>query len=192
MSLSSHQSTVGKSQTWLTPPWILKPLGTFNTDPCAAPSPRHWDTAISHIEFPENGLESTWIGRVWLNPPFDRRYIGKWMSRMADHGNGIMLVPASMETKNFKQYVWDRATSILFLNKRPHFHVAIDTTFQRPKGKTIFVKAGEAAPFNSGATICLVGYGEVNDTFLRASNLGQWFQIRTPNYRKIENLLRGR
>lgn len=62
--MKQHQKPIGNSQTWLTPKWILEPLGAFDLDPCAAPSPRPWDTAANHIELPTDGLASGWAGRV--------------------------------------------------------------------------------------------------------------------------------
>jgi hypothetical protein len=162
MSLSSHQKTEGDTDVWLTPQDILAPLGQFNTDPCAAPSPRPWNTAISHIELPENGLEVAWVGRVWLNPPFNRYEAPKWMKRMADHNNGIALIAARTETKMFREYVWGRASSICFLYKRPHFHYP----------------DGGRAKANSGAPIVLIAYGHDNDVILKNCGLGKWLPIK--------------
>lgn len=36
MPMGSHQSAVNKSDVWLTPPHILRALGEFDLDPCAA------------------------------------------------------------------------------------------------------------------------------------------------------------
>ena len=71
--MSSHPYAarpVAESHVWLTPPAIIEPLGPFDLDPCAAPSPRPWPTAARHIELPEDGLTAEWHGRVWCNPPF--------------------------------------------------------------------------------------------------------------------------
>jgi hypothetical protein len=47
VSLSSHQKNGGHDE-WLTPPEIVKALGTFDLDPCA-PAVRPWDTAKRHF-----------------------------------------------------------------------------------------------------------------------------------------------
>ena len=75
---------------------------------------------------------------------------------MASHGNGIALIPARTETKMFFSSVWGKASGILFLKGRPHFHY-VD---------------GTRAPFNSGAPICLIAYGADNLTCLQQSGLG--------------------
>lgn len=154
--MSGHQSARAGSVVWLTPPEILAALGPFDLDPCAAPSPRPWPTAARHIELPEDGLEAEWGGaRVWLNPPFGRA-AAKWLRKLADHGNGIALIPARTETAMFTESVWQRADAVLFLHGRPHFH--------RPDGSR--------AAFNSGAPICLVAYGIANVVALSRSRLG--------------------
>lgn len=154
MSLSAHQSPKMKNDEYLTPPYIKEPLGEFDLDPCA-PIVRPWDTAKKHYTILDNGLIQPWEGRVWLNPPFGREAV-KWLRRLADHGNGIALIPARTETAMFYECIWEKANSVLFIKGRPHFH---------------FVD-GSRTPFNSGAPICLVAYGKDNDIALRMSGLG--------------------
>lgn len=158
--MSSHQSAAAKSTTWLTPPEILIPLGDFDLDPCAAPSPRPWSTAARHIELPEDGLSAEWGGRIFCNPPFGRE-AAAWLEKMAQHGNGIALVPARTETAMFYRSVWGVATGVLFLRGRPHFHRA----------------DGVRALFNSGAPICLIAYGQNNAEILKQSRLGAYVEI---------------
>lgn len=141
MSLSAHQSPVMGKDEWLTPPEILRALGPFDLDPCS-PVNRPWPTASKHYTVEDDGLSKPWTGRVWCNPPFGREAV-KWLRRMAEHGNGVALIPARTETAMFFDAVWGVAHSVLFLKGRPHFHHV----------------NGERASFNSGAPICLVAYG---------------------------------
>jgi len=138
--MSSHQRPYrGASDTWLTPPEIIQALGPFDLDPCAAED-QPWTTAIRQLT--QDGLAVEWWGFVWCNPPFGPD-AGKWLERMAEHGHGIALVAARTETRWFVSAVWEKASSILFLHGRPHFH-HLD---------------GSRASANSGVPICLVGYG---------------------------------
>jgi hypothetical protein len=143
-----------KSDEWLTPPEIMEKLGAFDLDPCS-PLNRPWDTARRHYTVADDGLSKEWFGRVWMNPPFGRD-AAKWMRRIADHGNGIALIPARTETAMFYESVWARADAVLFIKGRPHFH-RVD---------------GSRASFNSGAPICLVAYGHRNVATLLTSGLG--------------------
>lgn len=81
-AMGSHQSAHAKTTTWLTPPELIEKLGPFDTDPCAAPSPRPWPTAARHIELPEDGLAAEWDGHVWLNPPYSFA-AWTWLARLA-------------------------------------------------------------------------------------------------------------
>lgn len=154
MGLSSHQSARMKNDEWLTPPEWLTALGKFDLDPCS-PIVRPWNTARIHFTVEDNGLAREWLGRVWCNPPFGRE-AAKWLKRMADHNNGIALIPARTETAMFYESVWSRADSVCFVRGRPHFHY-VD---------------GRRAPFNSGVPICLVAYGRANTIALLDSRLG--------------------
>ena len=157
-AMGSHQSARAKTTTWLTPPELIEALGPFDLDPCAAPSPRPWPTAKRHIELPEDGLTADWTGHVWLNPPYSFE-AWRWLDRLADHGDGIGLIFARTETAGFVAQVWQRATAVLFLHGRLHFHYP----------------DGERAPANSGAPSCLVAYGRRAADRLRDSDLAGTF-----------------
>ncbi len=139
MTLGSHQTTLGKSQNWITPKFIIDALGPFDLDPCAC-FPRPWNCAIDN--WTRNGLNITWVGRVWLNPPFNRYEVGKWIAKLAAHGDGIALLHARTEAEWFEP-CWQHATAILFLANRLYFH--------HPNGRR--------AEANSGAPACLVAFG---------------------------------
>ncbi|MFD5599198.1 DNA N-6-adenine-methyltransferase [Leucobacter sp. NPDC058333] len=153
-AMGSHHSPRAQTTTWLTPPEIVEALGPFDLDPCAAPSPRPWPTAAEHIELPRDGLAEAWHGRVWLNPPYSHA-AWTWLSKLADHGDGIALVFARTETVGFVAQVWQRATAVLFLHGRLHFHFP----------------DGERAPANSGAPSALVAYGADAAASLRNSGI---------------------
>lgn len=151
MTLGSHQKSIGASQSWITPREILIPLGAFDLDPAGA-DPRPWDCAAA--TYTAGGLERPWFGRVWLNPPFDRRVVDQWVKKMAAHGSGICLLHCRTEASWFEP-VWKHATAILFLADRLHFH--------RPDGTR------EKA--NSGAPACLASFSERDAQRLRASRI---------------------
>lgn len=165
MSLTAHQRPHrGASDVWLTPPEIIDAVGPFDLDPCAAPVPRPWPTADRHITPPDDGLTAEWAGFVWCNPPFGPE-AGRWLDRMADHGHGIALCPARTETRWFVNTVWRRASSVLFLHGRPHFHYPDGT-----RGKA-----------NSGAPIVLVAYGPAADARLASCGLaGSFVPVPAP------------
>jgi hypothetical protein len=121
--------------THLTPPHVLDSLGgasSFDLDPCAAPLPRPWPTALRMVSLPDNGLMVRWSGRVWLNPPYTGTEIGRWLERLAAHGQGTALINASTETEAFQRFVWGAASGLLFLEGRLVF---CDANGQPMRGK---------------------------------------------------------
>lgn len=155
-SLGSHQSANAGTHTWLTPPDILAALGMFNLDPCACPLPRPWPTAETMWTREDGSLRREWFGRVWLNPPFGPKpLVSSFMRRMVQHGQGTCLLFACTETEVFFESVWERATAILFLKGRPHFHH----------------QDGRRAGANSGAPVSLIAYGQDDADRLRESGI---------------------
>ena len=153
MSIGSHQSAKAKTAEWLTPPYIIDSLGYFDLDPCS-PLIRPWDTARKHYNIKDDGLKKPWEGRVWCNPPYGKE-TGKWLARCADHGNAIALIFARTETKMFFDSVWTRASALLFIKGRLHFHLP----------------NGSRSKDNSGGPSVLIAYGLSNAIFLQNLSL---------------------
>lgn len=155
LGMGGHHGPAMESDEWLTPPEILKALGPFDLDPCA-PVIRPWAMARDHYTVQDNGLMKPWYGRVWCNPPYGGpEIIGPWMRRMAVHGLGTALIFARTETEVFFDTVFRKATGVLFLRGRLHFHY-VD---------------GRRAGANAGAPSALVAYGEDDAALLRQSGL---------------------
>lgn len=153
--MGGHQSSRMDKDEWLTPPPILKALGTFDLDPCA-PINRPWDMATQHYTVEDNGLLKPWFGRVWLNPPYGPPpVVGPWMRRMAEHGRGTVLIFARTETDLFFEMVWKRATALLFVRGRLYFH-HLD---------------GKRAAANAGAPSVLIAYGNDDAQILKNCNI---------------------
>ena len=156
MTLGSHQTTVGKSQVHITPKWIIDALGPFDLDPCAA-WPRPWDCAKENWHDCDSfdGLRLPWSGFVWLNPPFDRYEVHKWIRKLALYpAGGIALLHARTETEWFKP-CWEYAAAILFMDRR--------ISFCRPDGSE--------QPANSGAPPVLVAFGSLARQRLERSGI---------------------
>lgn len=142
MSMGSHQSAAMISDTWLTPPSIVRALGSFDLDPCCPPV-MPWQTATVQYNEAQDGLSTPWFGRVWCNPPYSREAV-KWLRKLVAHGNGIALTFARTETEWFFETIWRAADAVLFLEGRIHFHRA----------------DGVQAKANAGAPSVLAAYGE--------------------------------
>ncbi|MGE0023973.1 MAG: hypothetical protein AB7S70_10125 [Hyphomicrobium sp.] len=75
------------SVNWLTPKLYIDALGPFDLDPCA-PIEQPFPTAARVFTIHDNGLIQSWRDpdagdlRVWLNPPYARHLIAKWIARI--------------------------------------------------------------------------------------------------------------
>jgi hypothetical protein len=151
VTLGSHQTAIGKSQNHITPKKFINRLGPFDLDPAGA-DPRPWDCATT--TWTAHGLDREWFGLIWLNPPFDRYQVGKWVARLAAHDNGITLLHARTEAGWFEP-IRQSASAILFLADR--------LRFCRPDGSE------QSA--NSGAPPILASFGEEAATRLERSGI---------------------
>lgn len=131
---------------YYTPDAIVRALGAFDIDPSAGPKAH----ASINIRHPKDGLAVTWVGRVWLNPPYSN--IHEWLAKFQRHANGVALVNARTETQWF-QRLCAQAESVLWLQGR--------VKFERPDGKR----------GNSTVGSVLVAYGQHNADALRKSGL---------------------
>ena len=155
---TSFEKKEGKDE-WLTPPEIIKALGSFDLDPCS-PINRPWNTAGKHFTIEDNGLLMEWQGAVWCNPPYGTE-TKKWFQRCAAHNNCIALTFARTETKMFFESVWSSATAILFLKGRLKFY-------------TVDGKQGGTA----GAPSVLIAYGNEMAERLKSCGLpGKFIQL---------------
>ena len=153
--MGEHESCIGASDEWYTPPEIFEALGLkFDLDPCS-PGPGHWVPARAVYTQADDGLSQPWHGLVWMNPPFGGRN-GQvpWLRRFFAHRNGIALVAARTSAAWFHDEAV-RAEAMLF-----------------PRGKTKFVRPDGSIGSSPGTGIVLLGMGEVANRALLGSSLG--------------------
>lgn len=116
-----ERPNTGETNDWLTPPALVSLLGSFDLDPCGCPlSP--YRLARSVYFPPQDGLILPWQGRVFCNPPYGP-HVSTWVRRMANHGNGILLIFSRVETKAWED-VWRTGDAFLFPFSRISFRRA--------------------------------------------------------------------
>lgn len=140
------------TNTWLTPPWLIEALGTFDFDPCCPPN-MPWSTAVRMNHWPpSDGLAVEWRGRVWCNPPYSRPL--PWIEKMSEHGHGMMLLPSKSMDARWGQRLLQTSDAVLFLAGRLLFHHVDGTE-----------SSGKWSPY------CLAAYGEADVFALRTCEL---------------------
>tara|TARA_R110002094_G_scaffold82214_1_gene87256 strand:+ start:291 stop:593 length:303 start_codon:yes stop_codon:yes gene_type:complete len=96
---TSFEKSKNTKVEWLTPPDLVKKLGSFDLDPCA-PVDAPFYHALNYYTVKQDGLSKKWKGRVYCNPPYGRG-MELWLKKLKYHGNGIALIFARTETKCF-------------------------------------------------------------------------------------------
>lgn len=154
-----HETQVSATVEWYTPQWIFDALGvTFDLDPC---SPVLTETAVParrRLTELDDGLTSEWHPDefVWLNPPYGRKRILGWMTKMAEHNHGIALIPARTDAKWFQETAGPNR-AYCFMSKRIRFISSI---------------TGEEATENPGFGSLLIGYGPRGTDAVKNAGLG--------------------
>src|SRR5689334_16014213 len=101
----AHTRRATTTDDRITPKWLVDRLGLFDLDPCQSMT-QPWPCARRGFTVRDDGLTLPWgSAEVWLNPPYGIE-TGKWLSRLAAHGNGMALVFARTETRMFFNSVW--------------------------------------------------------------------------------------
>lgn len=143
----------GTSDDYYTPPFIFEGLGLrYAMDVCSPPGGSPWIPADRFLSIVEDGLETPWEGRVWMNPPYSKPT--PWVVKWIKHNNGIGLVPMSKAA--WFNVLWERP-DVAFIS-------LINTLkFMTPNGeaKGIFMPT------------VLIGIGEENIEAMETSGLGK-------------------
>ncbi len=82
---------------WYTPPILFEQMGVeFDMDVAAPPGGVPWIPAKKYFTENDDGLAQPWEGFVWCNPPYSAPT--KWLDKMREHGDGIILVRADLSS----------------------------------------------------------------------------------------------
>jgi hypothetical protein len=124
--LAAFYDVHGKNSSveWYTPQAVFAAMGhpQFDLDPASPGATRvPWIRAKRHYTIADDGLTQPWFGFfVWLNPPYGRWVLLKWVAKFIEHGNGIILVPERTSTQ-WWQSLAARADVILCINQKLRF-----------------------------------------------------------------------
>ena len=161
----NHAGNSSGTHLWNTPQKILEALyavfGTFDLDPCSPTANKRRAPVRARVHFTaiDDGLNLSWHGVVFVNPPYGRE-IARWIQKAkAEVRNGcattvVALLPARTDT------AWW------------HDHIAVDADVGFLRGRLSFGSGGQSAPFPSA----LVLWGASTDQVaaLAAAIPGAW------------------
>ena len=115
---------------WLSPHYIIdgahEVMGGIDVDPCAHRDWWYGVGAAVNYTVDDDGLSQPWHGRVYMNPPYSRRLVDRFVSKLGrelEYGpatSAIVLVNAAVDTIWFRQLAaW--SDIIGFTRSRLHF-----------------------------------------------------------------------
>jgi phage N-6-adenine-methyltransferase len=115
---------------WYTPEEFIerarRVMGGFDLDPASSEIAQRRVRAANFFTEADDGLAQEWHGRIWLNPPYSKGLIDKFIAKLvAEYESGrtteaILLVNNSTETKWFRTAA-DSCTAVCFPDKRISF-----------------------------------------------------------------------
>ena len=141
-----------KTDTWITPKWIIDKIGVSDLDPCGflKDGVEIVKTADNYYTEKDNGLIQDWFkyDSVFVNFPYsDSR---SWLKKCSEEflkkkasSNIIVLCFVRCETQSWQNYVKNYATGINLINKR-----------------ISFLDSNGIKKTNGNAPSCLIAYGD--------------------------------
>lgn len=157
---TSFEKAKSGTDEWYTPRSIFEPLGQFDLDPCAPVEPL-WKIAANSYTKLDDGLSKKWQGRVWLNPPYSRPLVDRFVEKLAEHGNGIALLFNRCDNRLFHDIIFPKADAILFIRGRVKFCMPDGTQCGTP-----------------GCGSVLIAFGAENADILQSCGIpGRFFRI---------------
>lgn len=138
-----HVANNSGNNEWYTPAEFIEAarevMQSIDLDPASNPIANKVVKAQKYYSIEDNGLEKSWGGNIWLNPPYSSDLIGKFADKVvSEHNNynqAIVLVNNATETEWFNKIV-GIAKAVCFPKSRVKFYM--------PDGKTGSPLQGQA------------------------------------------------
>lgn len=110
-----------KTDDWATPQEFFDNLNhvfNFDMDVCATEENAKCPDFIDPVT---DGLREYWNGKCWMNPPYGRGVIDKWVKKAFEHSDLVVcLLPARTDTRWWQDYCM-KADVIHFVKGRLKF-----------------------------------------------------------------------
>ena len=109
-SEENHRAEGTGENEWFTPPQYIEAarrvMGGIDLDPASHLIAQQTVQAAHYFTRQDNGLNLSWYGRVWLNPPYAQPYIAQFVAKLVGE-----FVPGGVEqaillTHNYTDTTW--------------------------------------------------------------------------------------
>lgn len=158
-----HVANNSGNNEWYTPAEFIEAarnaMGSIDVDPASNDIAQKVVKADTYYTAETNGLDKTWVGNVWMNPPYASDLIGKFIDKLIaerqNYRQAIVLVNNATETEWFNKII-SISSAVCFPKSRVKFYM--------PDGKT-------GAPLQGQAVLYI---GENKDKFYSAFACMGW------------------
>jgi len=90
-----------------------KVLGGIDLDPASNVVAQQTVMAERFFTIDDDGLRQEWTGRVWLNPPYSRGVISRFVNKLLTEYHAGRVTAAILLTNNFTDTKWWQAAAKL-------------------------------------------------------------------------------
>lgn len=135
-SPAAHRTNYSGDDEWYTPARHVelarRVLGTIGVDPASNDIAQQTVRAATYYTEETNGLDKEWRGKVWMNPPYSRKLIGRFINKLVEEYQSGRCTEAIVLTHNSTDTRWAAslfggAAALCFTRGR--------VRFVSPKGK---------------------------------------------------------
>jgi phage N-6-adenine-methyltransferase len=123
------RSASGENE-WYTPKLYIEMardvLGDIDLDPASSDHAQKTVKAGRFFSKDDSGLDKKWVGRVWLNPPYERNLMAQFVEKLVEEVRDNNVKSAIMLTHNYTDTAWfhtaaEAASAICFTRGRIKF-----------------------------------------------------------------------
>lgn len=126
----AHVKNNSVNNEWYTPKYIVdaarEVLGDIDLDPASSPTANKIVQAKYIYTAEDSGLNHRWYKNIWMNPPYQRGLVNKFLSRLVEDYKAGRVCQACVLVNNATETIWWQhlssvASAVCFLRGRVKF-----------------------------------------------------------------------
>lgn len=133
---AAYRTSFTGNNEWFTPAHYVElartVLGSIDVDPASNDYAQATVQAGTFYTAETNGLDKEWCGKVWMNPPYSRALIGRFIDKLVEEYQSGRCTEAIILTHNSTDTQW---AATLFRNATALCFTRGRVKFVSPKGK---------------------------------------------------------